>query len=433
MMIGPMKKKMITVGIVSFLIPTIVAGVFFVKYSADKEAEITALSEETAVVERYVFSGDLPVNHIIGADDIKLVGVKDVSAPLDAYSIAPTNELESILGSPIGRKLKIPVFDKTIVAESMFYTKDDDVNRDDRKKEFNMITLPSDLVEGDYIDIRMIHPTGEDFLVISAKEVLQLGVNGETNTVFLELNEDELVRLSAAIIESYIVDSIHLYAVKYVNSNQQLFEEVKVDYVEKYVNAVKQLISGDYDNRVAEGIANGNLYINASGDTVPATSGDTLPVPKTVYDFTIERIARQAGLSVEVAKRVQEANGDASGDKAGVRDEMLLTYFRNQTAVISEPLVANYPIKDEIYTLIQRNPNILETVKQKYNVEQLMLERENLINTDVFKPDEYTGEMKEDDTALGNIAANIDEEIEAQKEERKDFLQNMIRNNVTGY
>ena len=221
MMMGPMKKKMVTVGVISFLLPTVIAGVFFMKYRSDKEAEIAALAEETAVVQKYVFSGDFPVNHIIGKDDIKLVGVKEASSPLDAYSIAPTNDLESILGSPIGRKLKIPVFDKTIVTESMFYTEDDIVNRDDRKKEFNMITLPSDLVEGDYIDIRMIHPTGQDYLVVSAKEVLQLGINAETNTVFLELNEEELIRLSAAIIESYIQDSIHIYAVKYVNSNQQ--------------------------------------------------------------------------------------------------------------------------------------------------------------------------------------------------------------------
>lgn len=443
MMMGPMKKKMVTVGVISFLLPTVIAGVFFMKYRSDKEAEIAALAEETAVVQRYVFSGDLPVNHIIGQDDIKLVGVKEASVPLDAYSIAPMNEIESILGSPIGRKLKIPVFDKTIVAESMFYTEDDVVNRDDRKKEFNMITLPSDLVEGDYIDIRMIHPTGQDYLVVSAKEVLQLGVNAETNTVFLELNEDELVRLSAAIIESYIADSIHLYAVKYVNSKQQLFEEEKVDFVEKYEVAIQELISGDYDMMIAEGIANGQLIQNESGDVLPATSGDTMPIPKTVFDFTIEQIATQAGLDLEIAKRIQEANGDVSGDTTGKKDELLLTYFSNQTKVISEPLVANYPIKEDIYTLIQRNPNILETIKQKYNVEQLILEREGLINTDVFKPkeDDYgygfsiTGEeeMEEDETALGNIVTNLDKEIETQKEERKEFLQNLIRNNIAGY
>lgn len=435
MMIGPMKRKMITVGIVSFLIPTVIAGGIFFKYRSDKEKELRDLAEETAVVNRYVFSGDLPVNHIIGADDIRIVGVKESSAPIDAYSIVPTNDLDSILGSPIGRKLKIPVFDKTIVSESMFYTEDDEVARDDRKKEFNMIAIPSDLLEGDYIDIRMMHPTGEDFLVVAAKEVVQIGLAGEdndnNNTIFLELNEDELVRLSAAIIESYIADSIHLYAVKYVNVNQQLFKEKEVNYVEKYTTAIQQLISGDYEMQIAEGIANGQLYVNESGETLPMTSGDTLPELKTVFDFTIEQIAAQAGIDLEIAKRIQEANGDVEG--ANTRDEYLLTYFSNQTEVISKPLVANYPIKTEIYTLIQRNPNILETVKQKYNVEELIADRTNLINTDIFKPDEYTGEIKEDENALTSVAAKLDEEIETQKTERKEFLQNLIRNNISGY
>lgn len=428
MMMGPMKKKMVTVGVVSFLLPTVVLGALFFKYHEDKEAEISELEKEVDVAERYVFSGDLPVNHIIGENDIKKVSVKESTIPLDAYSVTPSNDIDSILGSPIGRKLKIPVFDKTIISESMFYTEDDKVNRDDRRKEFNMIALPSDLEEGDYIDIRMTHPTGEDFLVVSAKEVLQTGVNADTNTVFLELNEDELVRLSAAIIESYMSDSINLYAVKYVNSKQQLFEEVTVDYVEKYAIAVQQLISGDYEMQIAKGITNGQLVKNDNGDIVPATNDGEMPVLKTVFDFTIEQIAAQAGLDIEIAKRIQEANGDTTGE----RDEKLLTYFSNQTEVISKPLVANYPIKEEIYTLIQRNPNILETVKQKYNVEQLIRDRENLINTNVFKLDEYTGELKEDETSLDNIASNITKEIETQKSERKEFLQNMIRNNISG-
>lgn len=441
MMMGPMKKKMVTVGVISFLLPTVIAGIFFMKYRSNKEAEIAALEVEKAVVERYVFSGDLPVNHIIGKNDIKMVGVKEASSPIDAYSVAPKNEIGSILGSPIGRKLKIPVFDKTIVTESMFYTVDDNVERDERKKEFSMIAIPSDLKEGDFIDIRMLQPTGEDFLVLSAKEVVQLGMAADTNTIFLELNEEELIRLSAAIIESYIEDSIHLYAVKYVNSNKQLFEEEDVNYVEKYANAVQALISGDYDMMLAEAIANGQIIQNISGDYELATSGDTMPVPKTVFDFTIEQIAAQAGLDLDIAKRIQEANGDVSGDGAGIKDELLLTYFSNQTEIVSEPLIANYPIKDEIYTLIQRNPNILDTLKAKYNVEQLILEREGLINTDIYIIDQYTGDYVRDQygnkqpesSALSGVASGIAEEIKQQKSERKEFLQNMIRNNISGY
>lgn len=436
MMMGPMKKKMVTVGVIAFLIPTVIAGLFFVKYRADKQKEIDSLKSETMVVQRYVFSGDLPVNHIIGENDIKMVGVKEVSSPIDAYSIVPDNDILQILGSPIGRKLKIPVFDKTIVTESMFYTEDDEVERDERKKEFNMITLPSDLEAGDYIDVRMLCPTGEDYLVVTGKEVLSIGLNADTNTIVLDLTEEELIRLSAAIIESYVQDSINIYAVKYVNSNQQLFEETEMDYVERYTNAVEELISGDYALAYAEAIAgleplkdeNGEVKRNESGEVMyPEVDIER----KTVYDYTTEEIAQQAGVDFEIIKRIREANGDVSVENTE-KDEKLLTYYRNQTVVISEPLVANYPIKTEIYGLIQRNPNILDTIKAKYNVEELIAERTNLVYTGVYKTDDYTGEIEEDTGVLSAIASNLDKEIETQKAERKEYLQNMLRSSIYG-
>ena len=43
MMMGPMKKKMITVGIISFLLPTIIAGVVFYKYKTTRKLNMKSL------------------------------------------------------------------------------------------------------------------------------------------------------------------------------------------------------------------------------------------------------------------------------------------------------------------------------------------------------------------------------------------------------
>lgn len=432
MMMGPMKKKMITVGIISFLLPTIIAGVVFYKYKTTKEAEITALSEEVAVVTRYVFSGDMPINHVIGSNDVVAVKVKATSAPYD--SCTPDGEVGDEptalygLGSIVGRKLKIAAFDRTIVTESMFHNEDEEEIRNDlRKKEFNMITLPSDLVEGDYIDIRMQHPTGEDFLVLVGKEVKQLGMHADTNTIFLELTEDELVKLSGAIIESYMEEGIKLYAIKYVNSNQQLFREEPIDYVEKYEVALEELISGDYENDLAIAIAEGNYLKNESGEMIPDDNNEPqyLVERKTVDDYEIETIAEKAGMSVEIAENIKMAKAD--------NDELLLDYYANRTIVVSDMLEPNYPIRPEIYALLQRNPNILLTLEEKYNIESLMAQRDSLVSTEIFKTDPYTGEYGPDESVIGQIAGKLSAEISTQKTERKEFLQNMIRNNVAGY
>lgn len=420
MMIGPMKKKMITVGVVSFILPTVLLAVLFGVYSSSKKAEIEKLKKETAVVMRYVFSGDMPVDHVITTKDIKVVGVKEMSAPQDSFDDASA-------GVIVGRKLKIPAFDKTIITENMFYKEEDHITTDTRKKEFNMINLPSDLVEGDFIDIRILFPTGEDYLVVVGKEVKQMGTNAESNSIFLELTEEEMVKLSGAIIESYISDSVNLYAVKYVNNYQQLFKEQHIDYVAKYEHALAELISGDYETRLAEAEA---IFAATPPQIIPNESGEDTVIPpemptvekKTAADFTAEQIAAQAGMDVKLAGIIKTAFEE--------NDELMLRYYSNQTVVVSDLLDPTYPIRSEVYTLIKNNPNVLDTLKAKYNIDVLTAQRESLIDTSIHKLDEYSGIREEDATALTAIAKNLEEEIELQKTERKEYLQNMIRNNI---
>ena len=416
MMIGPMKKKMITVGVVSFILPTILLVAIFGMYSTNKKAEIENLKSETAVVMKYVFSGDMPVDHIVRSKDLKLVGVKEMSAPIDSFD-------EYALDMLVGRKLKIPVFDRTIVTENMFYQDDDSVTTDLRKKEFNMINLPSDLVEGDFIDIRILFPTGEDFLVVVGKEVKQMGTNADSNSIFLELTEEEMIKLSGAIIESYISNSVNLYAVKYVNNYQQLFKEEHVDYVAKYQAGLAELISGDYEIAKLEAdklMQAAKVEENESGEFVEIPRIEV--TKKTATDYTAEQIAARAGISVEIAKIIKEAFEDA--------DEEMIRKYSNKTIVVSQLLTPNYPIRNEVYSLIKNNPNILDTLKAKYNIETLVAQRANMINTSIYKEDDYTGEWKEDTTALGSISTRLDKEIELQKTERKEYLQNLIRNNL---
>ena len=41
-----------------------------------------------------------------------------------------------------------------------------------RKQEYNMLVLPSQLATGEYIDIRLALPTGQDYVVLGKKKVL---------------------------------------------------------------------------------------------------------------------------------------------------------------------------------------------------------------------------------------------------------------------
>ena len=83
--------------------------------------------------------------------------------------------------------------------------------------EYNMITLPTQLSAGDYIDIRLQLPDGGDYIVISKKYVQ----NANATTVWLNMKEEETLTMSNAIIEYYIMSGSKLYATKYTDPGAQ--------------------------------------------------------------------------------------------------------------------------------------------------------------------------------------------------------------------
>ena len=97
MMLGPMKKRMVTTGVIAFIIPTIIAVGVFMAYSKKKNEEIAELKIKAATVEKYIATGDLPIGHIITASDIEIADVKGISAPVNSF-----DGVEKL----IGQKLK---------------------------------------------------------------------------------------------------------------------------------------------------------------------------------------------------------------------------------------------------------------------------------------------------------------------------------------
>ena len=111
---------------------------------------------------------------------------------------------------------KIDMYKNSIVtADSV--TKNQMVTNDLRYVEYNMLTLPTTIAEGDYIDIRLTLPNGQDLIVVSKKEVKSiLG-----NTVGLKLSEGEILMMESAIVEAYIMSASKLYAIQYVEPGMQ--------------------------------------------------------------------------------------------------------------------------------------------------------------------------------------------------------------------
>ena len=113
-------------------------------------------------------------------------------------------------------KSKLDLQPGTVLSASLLY-QDEAMADSTRLMEYNMLTLPSYLRVGNYIDVRFTMPSGEDYIVLSKKQVVSL----KNSTVGLLLTEDEILMMSSAIIESYIMKASNLYAVQYVEAGMQ--------------------------------------------------------------------------------------------------------------------------------------------------------------------------------------------------------------------
>ena len=119
---------------------------------------------------------------------------------------------------------KIDIKAKTVITDD-YVVQSDEVTTDDlREEEYNMIVLPVDLETNDYIDIRLMLPNGQNFIVISkAKVEVPENADGTyvADTIKIKLREDEILSISSAIVEAYGIEGAYLYATKYVEAGLQ--------------------------------------------------------------------------------------------------------------------------------------------------------------------------------------------------------------------
>ena len=109
------------------------------------------------------------------------------------------------------------------ISKEMLYIDESSTGNDVRKEEYNMFILPSDLVSGDYVDVRLLLPGGTNYIVVSKKKVEIPEISGvlSTNTISLELSEDEINMLSNAIVEAFKTSGAKLYVNKYTDPGVQ--------------------------------------------------------------------------------------------------------------------------------------------------------------------------------------------------------------------
>ena len=399
MLVGPMKRRVVLTSIFSALIPIIILGVIGFLMYKNFNTQISELKAKAEVDQRYVLAKDLVANHVITAEDLRLGEVKAETIPADSYNV-------DTLSSLVGRRLKLNAKANTIVTSAMFFEEDKAPTYDLRLQEFNMITLPSDLVDNDYIDVRVRFPSGEDYSVLVGKRVESYS----NNTIFIKLNEDEILTMGSAIIEAYMLDGTKLYANKYVDPANQLFEYKKVDYVAKYDNVVEALLATKREEAATKAVSD---YLEQNPEaTEEALNAVAANVTVSINDLSVADIANGIGLSVEETSSIQNAKL--------TNNSATLEPYRNRIEVVEKKISRTYPVKENVLNLIKSNPNILEEVKANFDTEAILAQRMTMQNTSLTGIDEM------DEEKIQKVKEGLTTEIQTQKDERITYLRSLL-------
>lgn len=220
MAMNPMQRKAnnsFLLGIfVTLLLTGVIIAILFMQLSKLKTAENERLAQlKTA----YVANADIESGNVMNVEMLKQVDADASVVPADAITTKTIND-ESEENKTIA---KIDIKAGTIITEAMLAESDNPLTDDLRTQEYGVVMLPTQIKDGDYIDVRLRLPNGQDLIVISKKEVTIPKIDGVDSETMIHVNlkEDEILAMSNSIVEAYIMKGAYLYATTYVEAGIQ--------------------------------------------------------------------------------------------------------------------------------------------------------------------------------------------------------------------
>ncbi len=220
---NPMQKKSRNAFLTGMLVMLIIAAIAMVimfmlmRNNNKKEAEQQA--EQT-----YVYRLKTAVKSGEEIDSSKVTSVLVNTEAVPSGAVASKTKITNKKGEEEwtdklfdydGFRAKIDLDAGTILSENMLY--EEELQSSERIQEYNMLQLPIQLDLGEYVDIRLLMPNGQDYIVVSHKEVKDI----TDETIWLQMTEEEILLMSNAIVESYLSPASNLYIAKYVEPGIQ--------------------------------------------------------------------------------------------------------------------------------------------------------------------------------------------------------------------
>lgn len=304
MAMNPMQRKIRNSFLFGFLVAVIIAAVvialLYMRVKGLKEEIVKIQKEqEVALTDVYAVVQDVQKDETLTQSSeedeskkkIDIISVPSQQVPENA--ITPDNIDELFAIDPESKTPEYEMTAKLNLSVNTVLTTDmvekSSKSGTFRMAEYTMISLPSKLKQGDYVDIRIAYPTSADFVVLSKVKIQ----DANTNTIWLKLAESQILLLNNAILESYIVEGTKIYATQYIDAAQA---ELNSTYVPN--STVASLIQAnnftEYDQSILDDANNDVMDIRKYINSVLDKYTEDEKTSKVNEGFTTEKTTIQA-------------------------------------------------------------------------------------------------------------------------------------------
>ncbi len=201
--------------LVALIIMAVVVVILFMRINS-LNTENASLQDLTTSNTKtvYTLASDVKSGETITSD---MLISQDILTQIDVTNYLSTGDFYDDEGNEVEWVAKTDLAGGAPILKDTVSTSDNVLTDDERIMEFNMIVLPSELQNGDYIDVRFSLPDGTTYIVLSKKHVEQTTATG----VWMKLNEEEILMINSAIVEAYQITGARLYAVQYTEPGLQ--------------------------------------------------------------------------------------------------------------------------------------------------------------------------------------------------------------------
>ncbi len=160
------------------------------------------LNEEGEII----FNGFMDGQRIVSEDCLTYIEI-----PADVI----TEHMITDMSDVVGKITKIDLLPGAIFETTMLI--DYDLKEDERELDVVLDEMPIGLVPGDYVDLRISFPLGQDYVVMVKKQVVAIN----SNTVKLIVNEEDVHHYESAKADKALYQATKLYTTKYVEFGLQ--------------------------------------------------------------------------------------------------------------------------------------------------------------------------------------------------------------------